>query len=193
MQPTVAIVGNIRTFADARGLKDPAIYTRMKQEAMRIIVCEFGLLEHETTLVCSGTAWGGHVAVSLFIERQFRQLEIHTPFVWESTRFKRIGKGQAATLFHRHFSKTIHGDSLRDINTALAHGASMFSEEQDDAAYIKACTHIIAFTMEDIPNNFKGIARVAWRIGKHAHKRYVQVPLLTAPPSEDELCIEEDH
>jgi hypothetical protein len=200
MQAVVAIVGDIQNSVDARRIRVPEAFERMKQETLRVIRNEFALTESTTSLVSNGKAWCDHVAVALFLDHGFKQLDIHTPFPWKDGSFKCRGKAHAASMFHRVFSKTIGHSSLRDIDAALSMGAHLHSVASDDeAAHYPGCTHLIVLTLEERSCNFKGAARIAWQKAKHAHKHRICVPRLLAAcnarlgddDDESELCIEE--
>jgi len=86
-----------------------------------------------------GAAWMDHLAVSLMITGYASELHLHlpAPFDRKLLRFKgpKGSAASAANYYHEVFSRIIGRDTLKQLNEALYHPNTTFTEEPERADY----------------------------------------------------------
>lgn len=77
-------------------------------------------------LVSGGAAWADHVAVALFLQGAARSLTLHLPAPIHEGGFDGPpnSAGSAANFYHEKFSRTIGENTLDQIRSAFAFGAT---------------------------------------------------------------------
>lgn len=90
-------------------------------------------------LKSGGAAWIDHLAVSLLITGWVDHLDLHFPAPFDRQRCLFVGpdnsSASAANYYHRLFSNVIQRDTLAQINEALYHPHTRFTQENEMVGY----------------------------------------------------------
>ncbi|ART57108.1 hypothetical protein CBP36_19575 (plasmid) [Acidovorax carolinensis] len=139
------------------------------------------------TLVSGGAAWADHLAVRLFLDGAVQHLELHFPAPLEGGAFAgpaRDSAGSAANYYHSMFQKATGIDGLREIEQAIAAGASttaqptgagysaMFSRNRIVAA---TADKLVAYTFGEGDEPASSGTKNTWDRAAHASREHVRL------------------
>jgi hypothetical protein len=126
---TFGIIGTAGRGSDIRPLADNEdMFWKMRNSVRRIIQSLLAPNE-QYAVVSGGAAWGDHLAVSLFLHLEPKELILHLPCEFKDGEFKSEDKvADVANHYHRLFSDIAWQNSnrsLTEIEQAIEYGATV--------------------------------------------------------------------
>lgn len=124
-----------------------------------------------TTLVSGGAAWADHLAVSLFLQKDVKELALHLPAEFKGGKFvedktQQFDAGGTANHYHQKFKEKAGVNSLSEIQDAILLGADIsvnpggFKARNSDVA--NEAHAVLAFTFSGEPLPKDGGTRDTW-------------------------------
>lgn len=153
----VSIIGTAGRLGLDKQLNKP-IFEKMVTKARQIILDDFKLDTDCVELVSGGAAWSDHVAVRLFLQKDFNGLTLHFPTRWNAAtkRFEQqVGKntsGASANGYHTIFSDAMGIQTWDELQQAIDQGAKVVDSYGgffDRNSAVAQCDYMIAFTLDD--------------------------------------------
>ena len=131
------------------------LFFDMIVKVIDIIDNEFKLDTSEVILVSGGAAWSDHIAVKLFNEGAYPNLELNFPTYFRDGKFINNNTGNTSNMYHKVFSGVCDINSLEEISEAISNNCSIRVGKGflDRNNYVADCDYMIAFTFNngDIP------------------------------------------
>lgn len=188
----VSIVGTAGRDGSEAAALTRTIYEAMTTRARAIIRDEFKLPEERVTLVSGGAAWADHVAVQIWLNAMdhYAGLIVYLPCQFTNGRACDNGKrgsmvnpGPRMNQLHEQFGRVIQHNTLADLSTVAALGATMDTSSNGFHArnsLVARSDYLIAFTWGDDEKAPKeGGTLDTWN---KCNGRKVHIPLRTLVP-----------
>lgn len=162
---TVSIIGTAgRYYEDRKGLTKE-LFQAMIEKADSIIKERWGLDPQKIVLISGGAAWSDHVAVHMYLYKDYPKLRLHLPCIWDSKNLCYNEKqGKTANQYHHYFSKSIGVNTLEEIELAKKQGAELrvhngfFSRN----TYVAQTKYMIAFSWATDSTKITGGTKNTW-------------------------------